>query len=164
LASFSSPLNEAWFVGKRDRIWFPLRKQTSLGGLREAGRRLRADLRPGDLLLTQDAYLAVEAGLRVPRGLEMGPFSYFPDWSDAQAAACHVMNRVTLRHLLATTDASMAAFSGYGLSIAAPGIRPLPEDEQRELRGCLRERYAPAWDVDKFGQAETKLEVFRLRR
>ena len=62
-------------------------------------------------MLTQDVYLAVEAGMRVPAGLEMGPFAYCPELSDAAVAERHVLNRRMLLEEVRTTPAELAAFS-----------------------------------------------------
>jgi len=159
-SAFSSPINQSWFVGERDRIWWPLKKTSSLAQLREAGARLRGMAEPGDLLLTQDTYLAVESGLAVPEGLELGPFSYFPDWPRAKAEACHVLNRAMLTELLRTTDARLAAFSGWGLSLAAPSVMELPGEEQERLRGLVEERYRLAEEIERFGQASTTLRIY----
>jgi len=111
-------------------------------------------------LLTQDTYLAVEAGLRVPEGLELGPFSYFPDMDREKAQACHVLNREMLHEILASSDAPVAAFSGYGLAIRCPEITQLPIDEQTELWTMVESRYEQTDEVTPFGQADTTLRVF----
>jgi hypothetical protein len=158
-ASFSSPVTEKWFIGERDRIWWPLRKETPLQTLQKTAALLRTLMKPGDLLLTQDPYLAVEAGMRLPAGLELGPFSYFPDWSRERVAACHVLNRERFGELLRTCEAPVAAFSGYGLAIAAPAIQELPAAEQAELRALVLERYGAFRTVERFGQVGTALVI-----
>jgi hypothetical protein len=163
-AAFSSPLNQRWLLLERDRIWWPLKEQSDLGALQEAGRWLRAQAGPDARLFTQDAYLAIEAGLAVPAGLEMGPFSYYPEWSLAQAGARHVLNRERLLALLDAGTAEWAAVSGYGLAIASPGITPLPPEEAALLRERLEQRYERVRVFPHFGQAYTELEIFRRRR
>jgi hypothetical protein len=140
-SAFSSPVNQNWFVGQRDRIWWPVKTQFPLAALREAAAQVRAMSQPGDLLLTQDTYLAVEAGRAVPRGMELGPFCYFPDWRRDKAERLHVLNRETMKELLETCDAPAAAFSGYGLSIRAPEVLRLPEEEQQALWAIVEKRY-----------------------
>jgi hypothetical protein len=162
-ASFSSPLNQGWFVRGQDRIWWRLKAKSPLLVLREAGAWVRAHSRPGDLLLTQDTYLAVEAQRRVPHGLELGPFSYFPDFPRARAERLHVLNREMLAELLATTPAPLAAFSGYGLAIRAPEIEELPASERDQLWDVVRSRYEELLQVEPFGQANTTLCLLRLR-
>jgi len=161
-AAFSSPRLQSWLV-TRDRIWWPLRTQTPLGRLREAGALVRALSGEDDLLLTQDTYLAVEADRRVPRGLELGPFSYFPEWERARAARCHVLNREMLRALIATTPAPVAAFSGYGLSIRSPSVTALSPAEQAALNALVQSRYTLYTTIPRFGQAETPLRVLVAR-
>ena len=158
-SAFSSPINQDWFVRGRDRIWWRLKDRPDLMVLRQAGAWVRSHSKPSDLLLTQDTYLAVEAHRRVPRGLEMGPFSYYPEWSRKQAKQLHVLNRDMMRELLAAAPAPLAAFSGYGLSIRSPEISELPDVEQRALWSLVEQRYQEVLTVPHFGQAHTTLRL-----
>jgi len=158
-AAFSSPIVQNWFIDKRDRIWWPLKTQTPLQGLREAADVVRSFRESDGTLLTQDTYLAIEAGCKVPEGLELGPFSYFPTWSRTRADACHVLNRESMRELLLTTHASVAAFSEYGLAIEAPAIHPLSERDQAELWHLVNERYRLWAEMKNIGQAGTRLRI-----
>lgn len=162
LLACASPMLQGWFVGKRDRIWWPLRKEFPLAKLQRVAKTIRSECggRPGQTLLTQDAYLAYEAGMALPRGMELGPFSYFPEWSDEKAEACRVLNRPAMLKALWTTDARVAAFSGYGLSIRAPEVSQLTESEQGELWAAVRERYMLYREEPEFGQADTTLRIF----
>lgn len=163
-SAFSSPTNQEWFIGKRDRIWWPLKKVSSLGKLQETAGWIRTMTRPGDTLLTQDAYLAVETGLRLPEGLELGQFSYYPDWETERAKACHVVNRAMFKELLGTCEAPVAAFSGYGLAIRSPEVTPLSEAEALELWDIVEKRYVLERVVEDFGQALTPLRVLLRKR
>ncbi len=159
-AAFASPMIQGWFIGDRDRIWWPFKEKSSLAILRETAAEIRKELGPNDLLLTQDIYLAVETGARVPYGLELGPFSYFPNWSREKADACHVLNRTSLIELLEKASAPVAAFSGYGFAIGCPEVAELPVQEQVVLWEILERNYELCYAVDSFGQAGTRLEVF----
>jgi hypothetical protein len=164
-AAGSSPMLQDWVVGQRDRIWWPLKAETPLANLRRAAGVLR-DSRPmkhGDVLLTQDLYLAVEAGWRVPEGLELGPFSYFPDWSTGKAKACRVMNREMMLNLLASCEAPVAAFSGYSLAIRCPEVAPLGTEDEQALWLVVNQRYQHVARVEGFGQAGTTLEIMKRR-
>jgi hypothetical protein len=101
--------------------------------------------------------------LSVPSGLEMGPFSYYPDWDSAAAARHHVLNRAMLRELISTTPASVAAFSGYGLAIRSPAVEELSPDEQVELRRLVLSRYAGTEEIPYFGQDLTTLTILVKR-
>ena len=114
-------------------------------------------------LMTQDAYLAVEVGCRLPSGLELGPFSYFPEMSLERAERLRVLNRDRLLDMLERADAPWAAFSGYGLSIACPGVVEIPAAEQARLRAALESRYAMERSIPDFGQAHTELRVYRRK-
>jgi len=162
-AALSSPVNQDWFILGRDRIWWRLKDQASLWQLREAGARLRAMSRPGELLLTQDPYLAVESGLTLPHGLEMGQFSYFPELSAEQAERFHVLNRSQFETLLQTCAAPVAAFSGYAFAIRSPKVEPLSGEEQSQFWRLVEDRYEPVGDIPNFGQAFTTLRIFRKK-
>lgn len=163
ISAFSSPINQDWFVLGRDRIWWRLKDKPSIQNVREIGRWLGKNSAPGDRLLTQDTYLAVEARLWVPPGLEMGPFSYFPDMPTDRAERLRVLNRERMQEVLRRRWGRFAAFSGYGLAIRSPEIVPLTEEESAELWRALDEAYVQFHEVPNFGQAHTTLRLFRAR-
>ena len=167
--SAASPMLQGWLLAERDRIWWPLRTETSMQRLQRAGALIRDHVTTSTtgeqlpVLLTQDTYLAVEAGLRVPQGMELGPFSLFPEMLNERAETLHVLNRGMLRDLLASTEAPLAAFSGYGLAIQCPEISQLPVDEQGELWRMVESRYEQVAAIEAFGQADTRLRVLRRK-
>jgi hypothetical protein len=163
LAAVASPINQDWFLLRQDRFWAVKRAPSDLAKLRQVGRQLR-EIAPADRpLLTQDTYLAVEARRRVPAGLELGPFGYFPELDDAKAARCRVLNRAGLLRLLRQTDAPVAAFSGYALAIGAPSMKELSPEAQSELWQAVADRYDQIDTVPDFGQGATKLGIWTLR-
>lgn len=157
-----SPIHQDWMVSGRDRIWWIVKDRPDLEHLQAAGKWLN-ERSEDSLLLTQDLYLAVDAGKDVPDGLEMGPFSYYPEWSNERAAAHHVVNTEMLERIIRTTPAEWAAFSGYGLSIASPQIEPTPPDHERRLRAALESRFEPVKTFSAFGQGYTDLVIYRRR-
>jgi hypothetical protein len=163
LAAFSSPINQEWFVAGRDRVWWPLKQRTALRTLRAAAGWVRRSTGPADLLLTQDTYLAVEAGRGVPDGLEMGPFSYCPGMTAERAARLHVLNAESMQALIRTTPAPVAALSEWAFAIGAPAVEPLPPAEQEALWRAVRDRYTLAAWVDGFGQGHTTLRLYRRK-
>ena len=163
LASFGSPLTQEWLVARQDRFWAVRKAEPDLALLRLAARDVRA-LSGGDtLLLTQDTYLAVEAGMRVPEGLEMGPFSYFPELSDEDAARFHVMNAGRLAALLESAPATVAAYSGYGFAIRSPVMDEVPEAERRRFLSLLGRNYDGVREIPDFGQNSTALQLMKRR-
>jgi len=167
LHAFSSPLAQGWFVAGRDRIWWRLREQSPVAQLQDMGKWVQ-DLtlaEGGTELLTQDTYLAVEAGLSVPHGLEMGPFSYYPDWTRERAEQIGVMNRDMLLELLSsTTNAPVAALSGYSLSIRSPEVEEISREDQMAFDEIFDDRFEHIESVPGFGQAGTTLEIWRLQK
>ena len=163
LATFASPLPQEWLVARQDRFW-PVRKPASdLALLRATARDIRMLAENDRALLTQDLYLAVETGMRVPEGLEMGPFSYFPALSDADAKRFHVMNRSRLTALLASAPCGVAAFSGYGLAIRAPVMDEVPQEDVQLFLGLLGKNYDRVQEVPDFGQNCTTLVILKRR-
>lgn len=162
-ASFSSPINQSWMVRGRDRIWWNFKETPDLMALQRAGAQIRDAMGNEDLLLTQDTYLAIEAGARVPHGLEMGPFSYYPEMPRSQARKLNLLNKEMLLEILEEAKAPVAAFSGYGLSMQAPSIGKLSPEHQAELRAALDAAYEKTSEIPNFGQAHTTLEVFRRK-
>jgi len=167
LHAFSSPLAQGWFVAGRDRIWWRLREQSPVAQLQDMGKWVRelTLAEGGTELLTQDTYLAVQAGLSVPHGLEMGPFSYYPDWTRERAETIGVMNREMMSELLSTTtNATVAALSGYSLSIRSPQVEEITREDRMAFEEVLNTRYEHVESVPGFGQAGTTLEIWRLQK
>ncbi|MBA4386922.1 MAG: hypothetical protein C0404_03010 [Verrucomicrobia bacterium] len=162
-SAFSSPINQRWLVAGRDRIWWPLRKETPLAVLHRAAETVKTLAAPGTIILTQDPYLAVEAGLKIPRGLELGPFSYFPGFTRERAERLHVLNREMFEELVESTDARVAAFSEYGLAISSPEVVELPAEEQKALWEIVEKKYAQKEEIAGFGQGDTKLRILAVK-
>ncbi len=161
--TFASPLAQEWFVVRQDRFWVIPKPASDLAKLRQVGRDIRA-LSEGDThLLTQDLYLAVETGMRVPEGLEMGPFSYFPALSDEQAARFRVLNKNRLAALLSAAPCSVAAISGYGLAIRSPVMDEVPPQDAQMFWSLLGQQYDRVQEVPDFGQQCTTLQILKKR-
>lgn len=163
-AAFSSPVNQAWMVLGRDRIWWRLRDKPALLQLREVARELKERAGAEPLLLTQDTYLAVESGLRVPHGLEMGPFSYYPGLTREQAGRLNVVNRDMLEELIRGAVTPVAALSDYSFAMSAPAVDRLSAEESQAWWSLVEAHYEPVTNVADFGQGATTLRVFERRR
>lgn len=163
LAAFSSPINQSWFVFGRDRIWWLSKSRPDILNLRDAGRMLRdySGRRTG--IITQDTYLAVESGLQLPHGMEMGPFSFYPDLATHRARQLNVLNEELLLEILGGEDAPVAAVSGYSFAIAAPSITPVPDSKRLRFIEILLDSYEKDSVIENFGQAHTDLIIYRRR-
>jgi len=162
-AALASPINQGWMVLGRDRIWWRLREQPALLQLRAAARDIRALSAGGTHLLTQDLYLAVETGLRVPHGLEMGPFSYYPGLNREQALDLNVVNRDMLEQIIRQAGAPVAAFSGYSFVMAAPAVEKLSAGEQAHWQQLVDGVYEQVAVREDFGQGATTLRIYQRR-
>lgn len=147
--SFGSPLLEDWMTNGQDRFWTLKKEKCELAQLRETARVIEALDPGGKTLLTQDVYLAVETGRKVPGGLEMGPFSMLTDeeW----------------RTLLSTCEAPVAALSGYTFAVNPPKCDERPWDQQREYWRILKSRYDLVMREDAFGQNATPLLILKRK-
>ena len=163
LVSFTSPLLQEWATYAQDRFWSQKKEMSELAKLREMGRIVNALDPDGKDILTQDLYLAVETGRTVPPGLEMGPFSYFPEMSTEEARAAHVLNRELMGELLDSAPCRLAACSGYTFAIAAPKCTENAFEEQTRLFKLLKRHYERVAIEENFGQNATTL-MFLQRR
>lgn len=162
-SAFSSPLNQNWFIRGRDRIWWPMKESSDLYVLREAGAWLRLASNGQGLLLTQDAYLAIESGLAVPPGFEMGPFSLYPEWDRDTAQQRNVVNLELVKEWIRNPDVEWVAISEYGFAISSPDIVPLDNRERNRLKEIVEEYFELKKEIPHFGQAHTILTIFQRR-
>ena len=148
-ASFGSPLLEKWTTNGQDRFWTHKKEQCELAQLRDVARTIEEEDPNGDMLLTQDLYLAIETGRKVPAGLEMGPFSMLSDeeW----------------RKLLSSAPCKMAALSGYSFAINPPRCDEVPIDRQIEYWSLLKKDYDLVMREDAFGQNATALLILKRK-
>lgn len=158
----ASPWPMKWVGGRQDRFWFVTDGQTALSRLREAGAAVRAANPDGKPILAQDAYLAVEAGVPVVPGLEMGPFSLFPDLDDETALARRVHNVSTLSAAIRGTDARVAAIGGYTFAMACPSTDPLDPDTAGALAEAVAERFPETVaEWPRFGQQDAPMLILK---
>jgi hypothetical protein len=162
-AAFSSPINQDWFVRGRDRIWWQFKEKSDLALLHDVSHIVRENSPEGSLLLTQDIYLAIEANRAVPPGMEMGPFCYYPEMSRERAEKLHLLNREMLLETIASVEAPLAAFSGYGLSIESPAISAVDEVDTALFRQQLEQGYEHVESFPHFGQGHTPLEMYQRK-
>ena len=147
--AFGSPLLEKWSTNGQDRFWSLKKESFELPQLRAVAKRIEALDPGGKELLTQDLYLAIETGRKVPAGLEMGPFSVL---SDAE-----------WRKLLAYPTAPLAALSGYTFAVEPPACGERPLDQQMEYWSILKRSYEFVERHDAFGQNATPLLILRRK-
>ncbi|MCR5413594.1 MAG: hypothetical protein K6F50_02550 [Kiritimatiellae bacterium] len=148
--SFGSPLLEKWTTDGQDRFWSIIKDKPELMKLQEAAREIDAMDPGGKTILTQDLYLAIETGRRVPAGLEMGPFSMLDDAS--------------WRAILEDPESPrIAALSGYSFAIDPPVCRERNPEKQREYRDIVARRYALKREIKAFGQNSTLLQIYERR-
>ncbi len=147
--SFGSPLLEKWTTNGQDRFWTLKKDKCELAQLRDVARLIEKEDPGGKTLLTQDLYIAVETGRKVPEGLEMGPFSMLKDeeW----------------RKLLTSAPCPIAALSGYSFAIDPPGCGRAPIERELSYWMLLKKDYDPLTKVDAFGQNATSLMILKRK-
>jgi hypothetical protein len=85
--------------------------------VREAVAFLRTYTARGDLLLTFNTHLALEADLDLPAGMEMAIFSYHPTWTDQQAQAYGGINNNRLLALLNDPGVAAVALTTFDIDM-----------------------------------------------
>ncbi len=160
LSAFGSPLLQEWMVIGQDRFWVIKKETTDLQRLKQVAHMVRTYAKDDPYLLTQDAYLAVEAGKKVPPGFEMGPFSYFPELTDAEALRYHVLNKGRLQSVLKQAPTQVAALSGYAFAVRSPIMDEVPVEDQVLFDALIAERYDLLEQIPHFGQNYTPLRLY----
>ncbi|MEG1479676.1 MAG: hypothetical protein RSD41_01540 [Kiritimatiellia bacterium] len=159
-----SPMAQAWVVLRQDCFWMVLKKEPDLFALRRAAHLVReavAQRHLPSVLWTQDTYLAVEAGMQVPRRLEMGPFGF---------TATHLshddfyLTRERLSSDETFENIGIAAWSGYTFLLSAPEMQDLRNfrgtNYQEQALAILRKTYPEVIAViPDFGQQNTPLVI-----
>ncbi len=148
-SSFGSPLMERWMTNGQDRFWTIKREKSALAQLRDVAAEIESLDPGGKTLLTQDTYLAVETGRRVPRGLEMGPFS--------------VLDDAGWKKLLSSSPCAIAALSGYTFAVEPPKCGERPVEKQMEYWNLLKKDYELVSKEDNFGQNSTTLLILKKK-
>ena len=152
LFAAGSPRTHAWMPVRHDRLWFHAGMETDLAQLRRVATELQTLLPPGATIFTPDAYLAIESGFEVPRGMEMGPFSLSLD-----GEARGLMDPTNIEAALAASDA--VVFSPY-LFVSSPRLRPFADGEIRWLRNRIEAQFKRVRTEPDFGQQRLPLEIW----
>ena len=149
--SFGSPLLEKWTVNGQDRFWPLVKEKCELSQLQDVARRINALDPGGKSLFTQDTYLAIETGRKVPIELAMGPFSVMTDsqWRELIRSAAE--------------DYPVAAFSGYTFAIEPPRCSQRPIERQMEYWKMVKDNYKLADREENFGQNSTTLLILEKK-
>ncbi len=161
--AFGSPLLEGWMMNGQDRFWSLKKKSCEMAQLRDVARRIN-ELDPGGkMLLTQDLYLAIETNRKVPRGLEMGPFSYWGEAVPEYMSKGLALDEDGMAALLASAPCEVAAMSGYAFAITVPEGTETPQEKQLDYFHLLYRRYDLAFREEAFGQNATTLLVLKRK-
>ena len=160
--TFGSPLLQEWMTNGQDRFWVRGKTKCELAQLREVGRKIEEMDPGGQELLTQDLYLAVETGRKVPRQMAMGPFCM---WSALpyEGAERVLLDGEGMRALLESSECKVAAMSGYAFAITAPRCDETPVELQIDYWNLLKRRYDLVFVEENFGQNATPLIVLERK-
>ena len=137
-----------------------------LGTLREVARYVASVTPPEGQVVTLDTYLAVEAGCRVAPGLDRNYFSYFPHFSDQEAARYHVVNDHLLAQAMLDKATTCVLLTDHAIQLISekemqPGrfTKPLSEDDLYSRLPMLRGEYTLTRVVPDFGAWHDNLYV-----
>ena len=150
--SFGSPLLEKWMTNGQDRFWSLKKEKCELAQLRDVAKRIETLDPGGKTIFTQDLYLAIETGRKVPKGLEMGPFAMMSEdeWK-------------TLLSETAPRECAVAALSGYSFAILPPKCDERPVAQQLDFWTCLKKNFELVGREEAFGQNATPLLILKRK-
>ena len=150
--SFGSPLLEKWMTNGQDRFWSLKKEKCELAQLRDVAKRIETLDPGGKTIFTQDLYLAIETGRKVPKGLEMGPFAMLTDdeWK-------------TLLAETAPRECAVAALSGYSFAIRPPKCDERPIVQQLDFWTQLKQNFELVGREEAFGQNATPLLILKRK-
>ena len=147
--SFGSPLLEKWAVNGQDRFWSIKKDKYELPQLRDVAKRIE-ELDPGGKeIFTQDIYIAIETGRKVPAGMEMGPYA--------------VLSDDDYERLAREAKAPVAALSGYSFAVDMPSGRERPVAKQMKCWELLKANYKLVENEAYFGQNSTPLLILKRK-
>lgn len=147
--SFGSPLLEKWSTNGQDRFWTLKKESCELAQLRDVARRIEKLDPGGKTLFTQDIYLAIETGRKVPEGFEMGPYA--------------VLSDADITNAIAATDCPVAALSGYCFAVDMPSGTERPAADQIRYWELLKKSYDLVDREQAFGQNATPLLILKRK-
>ena len=152
--SFGSPLLESFMTAGQDRFWVVRKDAPDVLMLRKAASEIEKLDPNGKMLLTQDLYLAIESNREVPKGFEMGPFSYWGEKENTPG-----LNDKKILEYLRASPCKVAALSGYTFAITAPTCVETPIAKQIRFFEELKKNYSLVSKMPNFGQNSTTLMI-----
>ncbi len=148
------------FVGARPihRVLDPRTSYINLSGNRlpvhevsEVGRFVKEHTTPDQLLFTTHTFLALEANRNVLEGMEMGIFSFYPEWSTKKAKRYEVVNFEILKEYIRSRSAKALIITDT--DFIHSGIYETTGSGIREsLLELIEDNYHREFSMDNFGQ------------
>jgi hypothetical protein len=111
-------------------------------------------------ILTFSPELAAETSAVLISGYEMGMFSYFPNFSDADAARLRIVNKEKLLKDVETAAADIVCLTGHNIVIMLADGDP---SQYKGLFSRIQNNYVLHAKVTKYGQFRDTLFVFAKR-
>ena len=137
--------------------WFINMDGTStIARVNELSRAIKKVARPGDMVLSFNAELAVNSGLKSAPGYDMSEFTYFPMMDDAQAGKLHVTNFNKLISDISSGKYRIFCIGDRELMVMSGGQAEIAE----KIKGLLNEKYTLAASVNGYGQFGNGMYVF----
>ncbi len=104
-----------------------------------------------DSLFTPHTYLALEAQREVLEGMEMGIFSFYPDWSRPRAKRYQVVNLDIIKEYIRSRKASALIITD--LDFIHSGIyEPTDSEIRKRIMELIESNYKQVFSMDNFGQ------------
>lgn len=117
----------------------------------QVGRFVKEHTSPDQQLFTTHTYLAMEANRDVLEGMEMGIFSFYPEWSTERAKRYEVVNFEILKEYVRTRRAKALIITDT--DFVHSGIYESTGSSIREsLLELIEDNYSQEFSMDNFGQ------------
>jgi len=135
--------------------------------LHDVGSYLKSAVPPDKRVVTFDTSVVVEANRRVPHGLEMDVFSFWPGLKTSDARHYGVVNGEILQELVADENTGAIVVGDYDqqtLSLVAPRAEEAVSHEQEpavfRLLPAMRGKYDLVKEYRSFGQFRGKIQIY----
>ncbi len=151
LFSFLGARPMQWLLDPRTRYFNLSGGRLPLAEASKVSQIIRDNTSSEEEIFTTHAYLALEARRDLLDGLEMGIFSFYPDWSTKRARRFHVVNFDIIKEYIRSREGKALVITDRDFTHT--GIYDDPSSGTREdLIQLIEDNYKLDFTMDNFGQ------------
>lgn len=128
----------------------------TIARINELSRAIKKVSRPGDMVLSFNAELAVNSGLKSAPGYDMSEFTYFPMMDETKANKLHVTNFNKLIDDISSGKYRIFCIGDRELMMMSGGQAKISE----KIKQLINEKYVQVARVNDYGQFFNPMYVF----